>query len=58
MENAMTTIGSAITTCLGYVGTILNEIVGNPVLVVLFAGGVFVPLAVKIFRKIKKAAIR
>lgn len=54
----MTTIGSAITTCLGYVATILNEIVGNPVLVVLFAGGVFVPLAVKIFRKIKKAAIR
>lgn len=54
MEN----ISTAITTALGYVGEVLNYIVNNPVLVVMFAAGVFVPLAVKVFRRIKNAAKR
>lgn len=54
MEN----VATAITTALGYVGTILDYIVNNPILVVLFAAGVFVPLAVKVFRRIKNAAKR
>lgn len=52
----MEAISTAITTALEFVGTILNYIVGNPILVVLFAAGVFVPLAVKVFRRIKNAA--
>lgn len=56
METAMTTIGSAITTCLGYVETVLSAVVANPVLVVVFAGTVFVPLAISIFRRIKNAS--
>lgn len=52
MENVTT----AITTALGYVGTVLNYIVSDPILVVIFAAGVFVPLAVKVFKRIKNAA--
>lgn len=54
MENVTT----AITTALGYVGTVLNYIVSDPILVVIFAAGVFVPLAVKVFKRIKNAAKR
>lgn len=54
----METITTAITTSLGYVGTILDYIVSNPILVVIFAAGVFIPLAVKVFRRIKNAAKR
>lgn len=54
----MDTIGTAITTALAWVGTILEYIVGNPILVVIFAAGVFIPLAVKVFRRIKNAAKR
>lgn len=52
----MDTISTAITTSLGFVGTILEYIVSNPILVVIFAAGVFIPLAVKVFRRIKNAA--
>ena len=54
----MESISTAITTALGYVGEILNYIVGNTILCVIFAAGVFVPLAVKVFRRIKNAAKR
>lgn len=54
----METISTAITTALGFVGEILNYIVSNAILCVIFAAGVFVPLAVKVFRKIKNAAKR
>ena len=54
----MEAIGTAITTALGYVGTILEYITSNPILVVMFAAGVFIPLAVKVFRRIKNAAKR
>lgn len=54
----METISTGITTALGFVGTILEFIVNNPILVVMFAAGVFVPLAVKVFKRIKNAAKR
>ena len=54
----METINTAITSALSYVGTILDFIVANPILVVIFAAGVFIPLAVKVFRRIKNAAKR
>lgn len=54
----MESVSTAITTALGYVGTVLNYIVGDPILVVIFAAGVFVPLAVKVFKRIKNAAKR
>lgn len=55
-ETAMTAITSALTTVLGYVGTILDTITGNPILVVLLAGGTFLPLAIGVFRRIKRAS--
>lgn len=52
----MEAITTGISTCLGFVGTVLEAITGNVVMTVLFAGGTFVPLAVRIFRKIRRAA--
>ena len=52
----MDAITTGIGTALGYVGTVLDVITSNVVLTVLLAGGTFVPLAVRIFRKIKRAA--
>ena len=54
----MDNVTTAITTALGYVGTVLDYITSNTILCVIFAAGVFVPLAVKVFRRIKNAAKR
>lgn len=54
----MESVSTAITTALGFVGEILNYIVSNTILCVIFAAGVFVPLAVKVFKRIKNAAKR
>lgn len=52
----MEAITTGITTALGYVGTVLDAITSNTILTVLFAGGTFIPLAVRMFKKIKRAA--
>lgn len=52
----MEAVTTAMTTAIGFVTTILDVITTNPVLAVLFAGGVFVPLGIRIFKGVKRAA--
>lgn len=49
-------VTGALTTAMGFVGTILDAITGNAVLAVLFASGVLIPAAIGVFRKVKGAA--
>lgn len=56
VATALENITGALDTVLDFVGTILDTVTGNPVLVVLLAGGTFVPLAVSIYRRIKRAS--
>lgn len=51
-------LGSAITTALGYITNVIEFILGNPLLIVMFAAGVMIPLAIKIFKKIKSSVKR
>lgn len=52
----MEAITSAMSTGLGFLETILDAVTGNPVLVVIFAVGTFVPLGIKVFKRLKGAA--
>lgn len=52
----MEAITTALTTVIGFVGTVLDTITSNVILCVIFAGGTILPLAVRSFRKIKRAA--
>lgn len=47
----MEAITTAITALLGIVSTMLDAIIGNPVLAVIFAGG-FVGVAISVLRKL------
>lgn len=53
METALATITAAIPTLFGLVGTVLEEVMGNPILVLGFASA-FVGMGVGIFRKLRK----
>ena len=52
MEN----IGTALTSAVGYVETILGTVMGNEVLALIFAAGTILPLGIGVFKKFKKAA--
>lgn len=52
----MEAVTTALSTAIGYVGTVLDAITSNTILCVIFAGGTILPLAVRVFRKIKRAA--
>lgn len=52
----MTAINTALTSVLEYVGTILDAVTGNPVLVVLFAAGVILPCAIGVFARLVRIA--
>lgn len=51
-------LGPAITTALGFITKVVEFILGNPLLIVMFAAGVMIPLAIKIFKKIKASVKR
>lgn len=52
----MEAISTALTTVIGYVSTVLETITGNTILAVLFAGGTILPLAIRTFRRFKRAS--
>lgn len=53
MEAAVT---EGTSTFLSVVTIILNFVTTNPLLVVLFVGGTFLPLGIILFKKLKKAS--
>jgi len=52
----MESVTGAMSTGLGFLSTILDAITSNPILVVIFAVGTFVPLGIKVFKRLKGAA--
>lgn len=52
----MEAVTTALTTAIGFVGTVLETITTNAIFCVIFAGGTILPLAVRCFRKIRRAA--
>lgn len=54
----MEAITTGLTTAIGYLGTVLDTITGNTILTVLFAAGTILPVAISVFRRFKKSAIR
>lgn len=54
-SGAMTSVASGVTDIMSVVSTMITTITGNEILCALLAAG-FVGVALKIFKKIKKAA--